>query len=128
MGYAYGTLFREELAIMEREFFEWAEKFITTNVSVIAQQPAWLKNIIGKSAISVAKKLLDLNYFITKKYTPQRWDDEMRGLAKGCGIPVEHWRRINLIPEILKASCSVGGWWGPATASGQLIQLRSLDW
>jgi hypothetical protein len=44
-----------------------------TNVSVIAQQPAWLKKIIGKNAIALGKKLLDLNYFITKKYTPQRW-------------------------------------------------------
>lgn len=52
----------------------------------------------------------------------------MKGIARGSGIPINNWRRINLIPEILKASCSVGGWWGPATQSGQLIQLRSLDW
>lgn len=128
MGEAYGTLMREELAVMEKQFFEWAEHFLLTNVSVIAQQPAWLKKIIGKNAISLAKKLLDLNYFITKKYTPQRWDDEFKGLGKGSGIPANHWRRINLIPELLKASCSIGGWWGPATATGELIQLRALDW
>lgn len=52
----------------------------------------------------------------------------MRGIAKGSGLPVKIWRRVNLIPELLKASCSVGGWWGPATATGKLIQLRSLDW
>ena len=118
MGEAYGTLLREELKVMEKEFFEWAENFIETNVSQVAQQPAWLRKIIGNKAISVAKKLLDLNYFITKKYTPKRWDDEIRGIATGSGIKAVHWRRINLIPEILKASCSVGGWWGPATKSG----------
>lgn len=52
----------------------------------------------------------------------------MKGIAKGSGIPVKDWRRINLIPELLKASCSIGGWWGPATATGSLIQLRALDW
>lgn len=52
----------------------------------------------------------------------------MKGIAKGSGIPVRNWRRINLIPELLKASCSIGGWWGPATQTGQLIQLRALDW
>jgi isopenicillin-N N-acyltransferase-like protein len=52
----------------------------------------------------------------------------MRGIAEGSGIPIKVWRRINLVPELLKASCSIGGWWGPATESGQLIQLRALDW
>jgi len=113
---------------MEKEFYKWAEEYVETNVSQIAQQPAWLKNIIGKGALAVAKKLLDLNYFITKKYTPKRWEDEFKGIAKGSGIPASHWRRINLIPELLKASCSIGGWWGPATATGQLLQLRALDW
>lgn len=97
-------------------------------MSVINQLPKFLKENVGKEGVSLAKKLLDLNYLITKKYTPKRWEDEMRGVADGCGIPAKHWRRINLIPELLKASCSIGGWWGPATKSGQLIQLRALDW
>ena len=83
---------------------------------------------LGKTAVSLVKRLLDVNYLITKKYTPQRWNDEMKGVGKGSGIPAKTWRRINLIPELLKASCSVGGWWGNATATGSLIQLRSLDW
>lgn len=52
----------------------------------------------------------------------------MKGVAKGSGQSVKTWRRINMIPELLKASCSLGGWWGPATESGSLIQLRALDW
>lgn len=90
--------------------------------------PSWLRHQIGESGVSVVKRLLDLNYIITKKYTPQRWEDEMKGIAKGSGIPVKTWRRLNLIPELLKASSSIGGWWGKATSTGQLIQLRALDW
>lgn len=90
--------------------------------------PKFLRHDIGLTGVELAKKLLDVNYLITKKYTPQRWNDEFKGVAKGSGISAKTWRRINLIPELLKASCSIGGWWGKATASGKLIQLRALDW
>lgn len=113
---------------MVRDFFGWASDFIANNVTQIGMLPKWLRHDIGQTGVALAKKLLDLNYIITKKYTPKRWDDEMKGIAKGSGIPVKTWRRINLIPELLKASCSIGGWWGPATKTGQLIQLRALDW
>ena len=53
---------------------------------------------LGKTAVSLVKRLLDVNYLITKKYTPQRWNDEMKGVGKGSGIPAKTWRRINLIP------------------------------
>lgn len=113
---------------MTKDFFGWASDFIANNVTQIGMLPKWLRHDIGQTGVSLAKRLLDLNYIITKKYTPKRWEDEMKGMAKGSGIPVKTWRRINLIPELLKASCSIGGWWGPATKTGQLIQLRALDW
>ena len=128
MGLAYGTLLKSELKIMQKEFFEWAAGYIANNVTQIGMLPKWFRMDLGKSAVSIVKKLLDVNYLITKKYTPQRWDDEMKGIAKGSGVPTKTWRRINLIPELLKASCSIGGWWGEATATGKLLQLRSLDW
>jgi isopenicillin-N N-acyltransferase-like protein len=43
-------------------------------------------------------------------------------------VNIHDLRRINLIPELLKASCSLGGWWGKATQTGSLLQLRALDW
>jgi len=33
-----------------------------------------------------------------------------------------------LIPELLKASCSILGAWNKATATGNVFHLRSLDW
>jgi len=128
MGYAYGRLMKNELKVMVSDFFGWAAGYIANNVTQISQLPKWLRNEIGLSGVAVAKRMLDLNYLITKKYTPQRWDDEFKGVAAGSGTTIKTWRRIGLIPELLKASCSIGGWWGPATKSGQLIQLRALDW
>jgi len=40
---------------------------------------------------------------------------------------VDIWR-MAVIPEVIKAACSIIGAWGPATNAGQLIQLRALDW
>jgi len=33
-----------------------------------------------------------------------------------------------MIPELLKASCSILGAWNKATTTGNVIHLRSLDW
>lgn len=128
MGYAYGRLLKQELKVMTKEFWGWLADFIATNTTQISQLPSWLRSEIGRSGVTLAHRLLDLNYLITKKFTPQRWEDEFKGVADGSGQSIKTWRRINLLPELLKASCSLGGWWGPATKSGQLIQLRALDW
>lgn len=54
----------------------------------------------------------------------------MKGIAKGTGHKVSVWelRQLNLIPELLKASCSILGGWGVATTTGWPIHLRALDW
>lgn len=33
-----------------------------------------------------------------------------------------------MIPELVKAGCSILGVWGNATENGDLIHLRALDW
>lgn len=75
MGEAYGTLLKDELKVMEKDFFGWAANYVANNVTEIGMLPKWMRNGIGESAVSLAKRLLDLNYIITKKYTPQRWED-----------------------------------------------------
>jgi hypothetical protein len=37
-------------------------------------------------------------------------------------------RRLNLLPELIKAACTVLGAWGASTISPTLLHLRSLDW
>ena len=75
MGVAYGTLLKQELKVMEKDFFGWAAGFVANNVTQIGMLPKWMRHEVGETAVSLAKRLLDLNYVITKKYTPQRWED-----------------------------------------------------
>ena len=71
---------------------------------------------------------MDLNILITKKYTNPRYYQEIAGIAAGTGESAQDIKRINLVPELIKAACTVIGLWGPATASGNTLHMRSLDW
>lgn len=52
----------------------------------------------------------------------------MHGVAAGSGVSYEDLRRLNLLPELIKASCTVLGAWKEATTASGLIHLRGLDW
>jgi len=44
MGFAYGSLMKEELPLMVEGFFEWAESYIENNVSsIISKLPKFIK-------------------------------------------------------------------------------------
>lgn len=52
----------------------------------------------------------------------------MRGIAEGSGYDIWGIRQLNMVPELGKASCSIFGAYGNASATNKLIHLRSLDW
>lgn len=45
----------------------------------------------------------------------------MLGLADATGLSIWDFRRVNLIPELLKAACSAFGAWNKATSTKNLI-------
>jgi len=71
---------------------------------------------------------LDLDYLATLIFTPLRYNEELRGIADASGISFTNLTRMNLYPELTKASCSIVGTWGSATEGSKLAQLRALDW
>lgn len=90
--------------------------------------PVFISKGLKKGVRQLAYGLLDLNTMITKKYTHPRYLQEIAGIAKGAGINKKDIERINIVPEIIKAACTVAGVWGPATLNKQTLHLRSLDW
>lgn len=52
----------------------------------------------------------------------------MRGISDASGVPIKLLRRIHMIGELTKGTCSMFGAWGKATPDKSLIQLRALDW
>jgi hypothetical protein len=87
--------------------------------------PAFLKKPTSTLFISAA---LDLTYEITRPFTNRKYYEEMRGIADASGVSIKLIRRIHMIGELTKGTCSMFGAWGKATADGKVIQLRALDW
>jgi hypothetical protein len=63
-------------------------------------------------------------------HSPQHFFDEIQGFADGAGVDASVIIHLNMIPELVKAACSMLGAWGPATSKSTagLVQLRALDW
>jgi hypothetical protein len=71
-----------------------------------------------------------LNWFWDdlEPYVPKEFLEEMRGLADGSGVPLADIYRAHAIPDIHSTACSVGAFWGAATADGRMVGFRNLDW
>eukprot|EP00605_Chrysophyceae_sp_TOSAG23-4_P002433 GSChrysophyteH1.ASY1.ANO1.2692.1 assembled CDS len=74
------------------------------------------------------------------KYIPQELKDEISGIASGmCSVlgdkcDVAEWtqklKEVNMLPELIRMSCTAFGSWGSsrdADSGGKLLQLRALD-
>lgn len=75
--------------------------------------------------------IIDLTYDLTKDFMPPEFMQELTGMVNATGISMERALGVTLLPEIIKAGCSMFGAWGKATAQsrdGALVQLRALDW
>lgn len=87
--------------------------------------PQKLRQLIEKYGLAM---VLDLTYEMTRWYTPKYWEEEMQGLSDGSGVSLNDILRIHMLPELIKAGCSMFIAYGPATPRGNLLQLRALDW
>jgi len=122
MGYAYGQILKDEINSTMNGFY----------VHIQQQAEAYLKDLpkpvqdwIINLGLDVA---LGLTYEWTKKYTPQYYFDELNGVAAGSGVDYNILVKLHMLPELVKAGCTMIGAWGPATPNGELYQLRALDW
>ncbi len=70
---------------------------------------------------------LDAAWGTVAPHTNDRFKQELAGMADGSGVPIEVLRRVHMIPVVSDFACSGVAVWGPATASGHLLQLRNLD-
>lgn len=116
MGYQHGKLLGEEIRKGYNRTFDVATKMV---------------NI----------EMLDEVYDLLEPFIPREDKEEMRGLAHGAGIPLRVVHRWHAIPELSEfagrkrmkvgwdgTSCSNYVVRGSATKTGELIQVRILDW
>jgi len=123
MGYAAGELLKDKIPFLVNGMFEHFE-------DQIAQQ---IDKYIGKDMAQFVadfglKAALDLEYEMTRYYSPSYFYDEMRGISDATGVDYSTIVQIHMFPELVKAGCSMFGAGKTATPDGSLFQLRALDW
>jgi len=123
MGYAQGQLVKNYM-----EAFVYKTYGYLIEMGVDAMNDLFSPEI---EAIILAKgmnRALDWCADVTQPFTPQIYYDELKGLADASGMDYQMLLRLNMFPEITKASCSFFGAWGDATVNGKTLQLRALDY
>lgn len=88
-------------------------------------------------APAVFNEALEWVYNNEEKYMPQDLIDEMDAIGEGIcsalgpNCDVEEMKmmvkRVNMLPELIRMACTAFGAWGPASATGKLVQVRALD-
>ncbi len=80
------------------------------------------------STMDMPMEFLDNAYIAMEPYIPERYRDEMRGLAEGAEVSLEDVHRLHALPDLSEYHCTFFAAWGGATADHQLLQIRALDY
>jgi len=123
MGVAEGILLKEQIeAFYPAEFNHFVEMGVEFLDKYVDPEIAYYISKYGFEAG------LDLTWQMVKDYTPEYFLDEMKGIASVTNVSFETILQLHMLPELVKAQCSIFDAWGKATIDGRLIQLRALDW
>ena len=112
MGYQHGTLMRRQV----RESVDNIMAFADSRLKVPG---------VGRI---VARRRLDRAWKQMRPHVPERYLEEMQGLADGAGIPLKTLQRVHALPDLTSVGCASSAMAGSATRDGRLIQIRNLDW
>ena len=112
MGYQHGSLMRREVRESVKNILAYADR----QLRVPGIGP-W-----------IVRRKLDRAWIKMKPFVPERYLEEMRGLADGAEIPLRTLQRVHALPDLTSVTCASSAVAGAATRDGRLIQLRNLDW
>jgi len=104
MGYQHGALLKEEIRLG------------ATLIRTVGRV-AWKKDFVKSSREAWER---------SSAHIPQKYKEELEGMAEALGMPVEEVQEFNIFPELFH--CSGFAFWGNATADGALLHGRVLDY
>ncbi|HEY2156959.1 MAG TPA: C45 family peptidase, partial [Isosphaeraceae bacterium] len=112
MGYQQGTLLKDDIRENVRYLFDVKAKELKAEVA-------------GIQVLDPKKVIAGISRN-QRKFVPDRFFAELRGVADGAGLPVEDVTVANFIPEMFH--CSGFALAGSATKDGTLYHGRILDY
>ncbi|KAJ1439290.1 hypothetical protein B484DRAFT_184560 [Ochromonadaceae sp. CCMP2298] len=110
VGFAQGTLRKAEIVDFIAKTWTYLSEELASALDGDLIPPA-AKALIVQKGMDGA---LDWTAKVTKDFTPQAYFDEVQGLADATGISYDMLYRVNMFPELTKASCSFFGAWDKA--------------
>ena len=132
MGYAYGSLLKDDLHDAANGMYDYlverAQGLLILLKDFLPFFLKWIPDLLKLAPKQLLDALLALTHQFTAPYTHARYDQQFRGMSDASGLDFTFLRNLNLFPELIRAQCSMIGAWGPASADGNLVQLRALDW
>ena len=112
IGFQHGRLLRERVQAVVRHLLDVKAKDMTIEMAGLP--------VIGPQAV------IGLIQASQQEFIPAWYDEELRGLADGSGVPLADIRTCNFIPELFH--CSGFALSGDATGNGQTYHGRVLDY
>lgn len=122
MGYQQGALLKDDIRELVRYLFDVKAREFTNEIGgELAKTP------LGAFGLKPdAKAIIASIARSQRKYVPERFYEEMRGVADGSGVSYEEIVAANFIPELFH--CSGFAIAGAATKDGTLYHGRVLDY
>ncbi len=124
-GMAFGQLTAEELKYDIEGVLELCRQKVLHYGEGL---PTFIQNFLLWLVKPLMRFALNLTWLFTRNYTPQRYFEELQGMAEGSGIEYMELVRMNMFPELIKAACSLVGVWGDSAVGGNVYFLRAFDW
>lgn len=106
MGVQHGTLMRDEIKV-------------GANLIKTVGTLGWQRD---KDYATTIREAWDR----TSPFIPEKFKEEIRGMAEGAEMPLEEVQNFTIFPELFH--CSGFAVWGKATADGALLHGRVLDY
>ncbi|MFM1903094.1 MAG: hypothetical protein RLZZ440_994 [Planctomycetota bacterium] len=112
IGFQHGRLLRDRVQAVVRYLLDVKAKDMTIEAAGLP--------LVGPQAV------IGLIQATQQEFIPKWYDEELRGLADGSGVPLADIRTCNFIPELFH--CSGFALSGDATGNGQTYHGRVLDY
>ena len=90
---------------------KYYDDMLTEFVKQDTKIPKFMRNVLANLTPGALNSVMDLNVEITRKYTNSRYFEEAKGIADGAKVSIKPLLRMNILPELIKAACTVAGVW-----------------
>lgn len=142
-GYAHGALFAAEIVEFTGPQLDkyYDDQLPNLDISRFPEPiHTYLEELKAKVDVlapEVFKAAMNWVWESELPWVPQKFIDEMDGMGEGMCASLgadcdpKYWaaqiKELNMLPELIKMTCTAFGAWGKATPDGGLVQLRALD-